>query len=147
MAACFLASFDLATAAQLDTDEVRHTERMSYARLKTAAIMAACVAARQAIEAKRQARLRTLIEEEQASARRGFFGWFTRELTDEEAIKSRLDSGFDGVCDVALARGLCGDQLDRIRRLHRLASDTHDPTMLVSADDYDTIAVFYQKGS
>lgn len=41
MVACFLASFDLATAAQFDTDEeVRHTERMSYARLKTAAILA-----------------------------------------------------------------------------------------------------------
>lgn len=86
---------------------------MSYARLKTAAIVSACVAA----------------------------------LTDEEALERRSDAGLDGAFDVALARGLHAEQLSRIRRLHRLASDTHDPTMWVSADDYDTIAAFYEKGS
>lgn len=120
---------------------------MSYAKLNTEAVKAACAAARKDIEDRRQARLQDLIKAEQASARRGLFGtrWLSRELSDEQALDSVRESGLDDAFDVALARNMLESDLKRIRRLHRLASETQEPTLWVSADDFNAIYHHYKR--
>lgn len=118
---------------------------MSYAELKTEHVISAALDVKQRIRKQRQARIDALVRAEIASAKRGIFGFVGADITEAQALAQLEGGDLVTKLDLSAARNLHEAQMQRASRLYLLAAGTRSPTMMVSADDYDAIAVSYQE--
>lgn len=122
---------------------------MSYAELRTEDVKAACWRARADLQDSRQARVQRLVRAKVQAARRGPLGirWLGCEISDEHALHALEHGDIMERMELSAARMAGDDDLRRVKRLHRLASDTAAQTMMVSAEDFDAIALHFRKAA
>jgi hypothetical protein len=122
---------------------------MSYAELRTEDVKLACYRARIDLQDSRRARVQRLVREKVRAARRGPLGirWLGCDLSEEHALSALENGDIMERMELSAARMAGDEELRRVARLHRLASDTAAQTMMVSAEDFDAIALHFRRGA